>query len=137
MSLTPWRQYHSQCLGTLLISAGKWSWVLLRVHEYSIEILNVQVLDSLINEKYWFLKWLPSSIFAISRSRYHQIKTNWIVLKSTQRGLVKMSKMELLGVLEAEKLKKQKCKQYCGTPCTWLIWVFYYCIRKCCLIVKF
>ena len=25
--------------------------------------------------------------------------------------------MELLGALEAEKLTKQKCKQYCGTPC--------------------
>ena len=29
-----------------------------------------------------------------------------------------MSKMELLGALEAEKFTKQKCKQYCGTPCT-------------------
>ena len=28
-----------------------------------------------------------------------------------------MSKIELLGALEAEKLTKQKCKQYCGTPC--------------------
>ena len=25
--------------------------------------------------------------------------------------------MELLGASEAEKLKKQKWKQYCGTPC--------------------
>ena len=28
-----------------------------------------------------------------------------------------MSKKELLGALEAEKFTKQKCKQYCGTPC--------------------
>ena len=28
-----------------------------------------------------------------------------------------MSKMEFLGALEAEKLAKQKCKQYYGTPC--------------------
>ena len=28
-----------------------------------------------------------------------------------------MSKMELLGALEAKKLTKQKWKQYCGTPC--------------------
>ena len=26
--------------------------------------------------------------------------------------------MDLLGALEAEKLTKQKWKQYCGTPCT-------------------
>ena len=29
-----------------------------------------------------------------------------------------MPKMEVLGALEAEKLTKQKFKQYCGTPCT-------------------
>ena len=29
--------------------------------------------------------------------------------------------MKLLGALEAEKLTKQKCKQYCGTPCRWLL----------------
>ena len=28
-----------------------------------------------------------------------------------------MSKTELLGALEAKKLKKQNCKLYCGTPC--------------------
>ena len=28
-----------------------------------------------------------------------------------------MSKMELLGVLEAEKLTKTMWEQYCGTPC--------------------
>ena len=28
-----------------------------------------------------------------------------------------MAKMELLGALEAEISTKQKCKQYCGTPC--------------------
>ena len=28
-----------------------------------------------------------------------------------------MSKMEVLGALEAEKLTKQKCKHYYGTPC--------------------
>ena len=28
-----------------------------------------------------------------------------------------MSKMELLAALEAEKLRKEKWKQYCGTPC--------------------
>ena len=28
-----------------------------------------------------------------------------------------MSKMEFLCALEAEKLTKQKLKQYCGTPC--------------------
>ena len=28
-----------------------------------------------------------------------------------------MSKMELLDALEAQKLMKQKWKQYCGTPC--------------------
>ena len=28
-----------------------------------------------------------------------------------------MSKIELLGALEAKKSTKQKCKQYCGTPC--------------------
>ena len=28
-----------------------------------------------------------------------------------------MSKMELLGALEAKKLTHQKCKQYYGTPC--------------------
>ena len=28
-----------------------------------------------------------------------------------------MSTMELLGALEAEKLTKEKCKQYYGTPC--------------------
>ena len=31
-----------------------------------------------------------------------------------------MSKLELLGLLVAEKLTKQKWKQYCGTPCTYL-----------------
>ena len=35
-----------------------------------------------------------------------------------------MSKMELLDALEAEKLMKQKWKQYCGTPCTTIL-----CIR--------
>ena len=32
-------------------------------------------------------------------------------------GYFKMSKMEFLDPLEAEKLKKQKCVQFCGTPC--------------------
>ena len=28
-----------------------------------------------------------------------------------------MSKMEFLGALEVENLRKQKWEQYCGTPC--------------------
>ena len=35
-----------------------------------------------------------------------------------------MSKMKLLRALEAEKLTKEKCKQYCGTPC---ITQYFYC----------
>ena len=35
-----------------------------------------------------------------------------------------MSKMELLGALETEKLTKQKCKQYCGTPCIIIIQLY-------------
>ena len=34
-----------------------------------------------------------------------------------------MSKMELLSALEKEKSTKQKCKQYCGIPCSkYLTW---------------
>ena len=29
-----------------------------------------------------------------------------------------MSKMKFLGLQEADKFKKQKCIQYCGTPCS-------------------
>ena len=74
---------------SVLTSAHEWSWVLMRVHEYSLVILKDQVLDSLINEKCWFLKWLPSSILSISQSWFHQIIKNWIVLKSTLKGLLK------------------------------------------------
>ena len=31
-----------------------------------------------------------------------------------------MSKMEFLRQYEAEKFKKQKCIQHCGTPCTYI-----------------
>ena len=42
-----------------------------------------------------------------------------IVLKSTLKGVLK--DIYLLGALEAEKLTKQKWKQYCGTPCILII----------------
>ena len=32
--------------------------------------------------------------------------------------------MEFLGALEAEKLTKEKWKQYCGTPCTMSHYIF-------------
>ena len=34
-----------------------------------------------------------------------------------------MSKMEFLDALKAEKFKKQKCKQFCWTPC---IYIYHY-----------
>ena len=36
-----------------------------------------------------------------------------------------MSKIELLGALEAKKLTIEKWKQYCGTPCTMYIVYLY------------
>ena len=39
-----------------------------------------------------------------------------------------MSKMKLLDALEAEKLMKQKRKQYCGTPCTIIFSIPSYCM---------
>ena len=101
---------------SMLMSTHKCSRVLLSDPEYFWVILSVQVVDSVINKKCWFLKWLPFSILAISRSRFHQLITNWIVWKSTWKGLLKMSKIEFLDNLEAEKLTKQKWEQYCGTP---------------------
>ena len=74
---------------SVLMSAHKCSWVLLSDPEYSWVILSVQVVDSVINKKCWFLEWLPSSILAISWSRFQQLITNWIVLKSTWKGLWK------------------------------------------------
>ena len=35
-----------------------------------------------------------------------------------------MCKVEFLGVLEAEKLTKQKWEQYCGTPCNTVPMIF-------------
>ena len=74
---------------SVLMSAHKCSWVLLSDPEYSWVILSVQVVHSVINKKCWFLKWLPFSILAISRSKFHQIIKNLIVLKSTRKGLLK------------------------------------------------
>ena len=74
---------------SVLKSAHDCSWVLLSAPEYSWVILSVQVLDSLMNNKCWFLKWLSFSILAISRSKFHQIIKNLIVLKSTRKGLLK------------------------------------------------
>ena len=101
----------------MLRSAHERSWGLMSNPESSISWLSNK------QKKYWFSKCLPLRILAISRSRYHQITTNWIVLKSTWKKCWEMSKIELLDVLEAEKLIKQKLKQYCGTPC-----IVYVCI---------
>ena len=38
--------------------------------------------------------------------------------------------MEFLGTLEAEKLTKEKWKQYCGTPCMFQNWLYYYHLEK-------
>ena len=58
---------------SVLTSTHECSWVLLSAPEYSWVILSVQVLDSVMNEKCWFLQWLPFSILAISWSKFHQI----------------------------------------------------------------
>ena len=42
----------------------------------------------------------------------------WISLKSTKTQVFGMPLMEVLGAFEAEKLIKQMCKHYCGTPCS-------------------
>ena len=61
---------------SVLTSAHECSWVLLSNPEYSWVILSVQVLDSIMNKKCWFLKLLPFSILAIYLSKYHQIIKN-------------------------------------------------------------
>ena len=93
---------------SVLMSAHKCSWVLLSDPEYSWVILSVQVVDSVINKKCWFLKWLPSCILAISWSRFHQIKTNWIVLKSTWKGLWKNVKDGISRCFGGREINKTK-----------------------------
>ena len=93
---------------SVLMSAHKCSWVLLSAPEYPCAILKVQGVDSVINIKCWFLKWLPFSILAISRSRFQQIIPNWIVLKSTWKGLLKIVQDGISTPLGSREIQKTK-----------------------------
>ena len=56
------------------------------------------------------MKWLPSSILSISRSRFHQIITNLIVLKSTRKGLLKNVQDGISRPLVSREINKAKSR---------------------------
>ena len=87
----------------VLISVHESSWVLFCVHEYSLVILNVQILKSITNKK-----WLPSCILAMSWSKYQQMITKWIFLEYAGKGLLKNvqeGQSRQLGGKETQKTK--------------------------------
>ena len=79
---------HTYQCSWVFMSAHEGLWVLLSAPYYSLIILSIQVLDSVINKKCWFYERLPFSILTISQSRFQQMIANFIVLKSTLKGLL-------------------------------------------------
>ena len=78
--MAPWHHTH-ECY-RVLRRGPECSWVLLSAYQCSSPWFNNE-------QKCELLKWPPSSIFEISWCRFYQIIKNWIVLKSTQIGLLK------------------------------------------------
>ena len=65
--------------------------------------------------------WSPCSNMQISQSKFHQIIKKRIFLKSTWKGQLKNVQDGISRTLRSQEIqKKQKWKQYCGTPCNWL-----------------